>query len=166
VHHRQKEIFPNPDYSTLHSDLSSSCPSLSECGTLGRWALENDDDQGWQLVRRPRWWRRNPDKKAASKDLAVKVCRKQKFRSILKNRCFNCLAKDHKVSHCHEPKRCWRCTQFDHTSPSCPQKLPSRHLSAKLELRASLSSLCCSPLRPLMEHHLPLGNAVGRQRPQ
>lgn len=38
----------------------------------------------------------------------------------MKGRCFNCLARDHKVASCQFPTRCWVCRESWHISYKCP----------------------------------------------
>lgn len=45
-------------------------------------------------------------------------------RRSLIGRCFRCLDRSHRVSHCREPVRCLRCFKFGHFARNCMQRLP------------------------------------------
>jgi hypothetical protein len=52
----------------------------------------------------------------------------------MKGLCFICVARDHKITFCHDPTRCWRCRQFNHTSSKCRSSSPEQSLSGLPDL--------------------------------
>jgi hypothetical protein len=125
---------------------------------------------GWQVVRRPQWWRRDR-KKAPSHQR-----HSQKFLEKLSGSRFNCLNRDHKRTHCRDSAKCWVCNQRRHTSPFCNQKLvrkTSFPLSPLPRNHFALSSPSTSPtLQPyikrglLMEHRRSFDAAPTMQHPR
>jgi hypothetical protein len=41
------------------------------------------------------------------------------FKQLLKGKCYNCFASDHKVQRCQDPTKCWKCKRFGHNSSRC-----------------------------------------------
>nr|CAD1820321.1 unnamed protein product [Ananas comosus var. bracteatus] len=56
-----------------------------------------------------------------------------------KGRCFRCLGRDHRVSHCRDPLRCTRCFKAGHKARACTNRLP---LNTYRAMRARLAYLC------------------------
>jgi hypothetical protein len=72
--------------------------------------------EGWQVVKCKR-------SKLCTSPQVSETRRQQQRHSLylkrMKGLCFNYLARDHKVSSCQSPTRCWHCCQFEHTSGKC-----------------------------------------------
>jgi hypothetical protein len=83
-------------------------------------AREGKDEIGWQIVRRPKWWRNHRKLHVKSPPSAPRLQKRKVFLEKLKGRCFNYFARDHLCSHCREPTKCWRCKSVGHISPCCP----------------------------------------------
>jgi hypothetical protein len=85
------------------------------------WALEELPDPGWQIMRRPKCWRRERVKSsfrhAPNSDFVPQ--RKINFLQRMKGCCLNCFARDHKRALCKDLMKCWICKRNDHTSVSC-----------------------------------------------
>ncbi|TVU09810.1 hypothetical protein EJB05_43306, partial [Eragrostis curvula] len=72
-----------------------------------------------QLCTEPR-----PDSEARQQEK-----RRSLYLQKMKGLCFNCLDRDHKVTSCRNPTRCWRCRRFGHVSTECPSRRPKHPLS-------------------------------------
>ncbi|GJM98143.1 hypothetical protein PR202_ga15124 [Eleusine coracana subsp. coracana] len=49
------------------------------------------------------------------------------YKRWLVGRCYRCLAKNHQVSQCRDPVRCWDCRRNGHTARHCPTPLLLHH---------------------------------------
>jgi hypothetical protein len=142
----QEKILPATG--SLASTAHSSCPPASSLNS-DRCAAQDDGgfEQGWCLVRRRRWWRKERLSRHARQPSAQHMQGKLKFRERMHGRCFNCLALDHKVEHCRDPTRCWRCKGNGHVSSQCPSKRIECAWFAESRAPASLLPLpllfCC-----------------------
>jgi hypothetical protein len=45
--------------------------------------------------------------------------RRNEFKDRMVNRCYNCLALDHRCAQCRDPTRCWKCKRSGHISSHC-----------------------------------------------
>jgi hypothetical protein len=99
---------PGPGTKSLHNLEESCWPSDNK--TCAQWQAAQDkaSGQGWQLVRRPKWWRRVRNDHHTSQQSFVAQIRCNKFKALCLWRCFNCLALDHQCAQCRDPKKCWR----------------------------------------------------------
>lgn len=97
-------------------------PPTSTLPLVGHVTQDEQEQQGWQLVRRRRW-RRHGKKKLIYSSLPASV---ERGRAFFKNktagRCFNCLAFDHQVVQCRDPTRCWRFKGSGHISSRCTSR--------------------------------------------
>lgn len=83
---------------------------------------DTSNQDGWQLVRRGRWWRkeRRVGKVCNNSELPASRGRKDMFHEKVRGKCYNCFAKEHIKAHCREPAKCWKCKGNGHISHSCP----------------------------------------------
>jgi hypothetical protein len=105
---------------------NSPPPSPHRCHSaegIERAAQDKDTEQGWILVKRPRWWRRRKSKSFNPRPSSTPSHGRQRFFERMVGRCFNCLAPGHKLAQCRDPAKCWRCKHSGHISSRCPQPL-------------------------------------------
>lgn len=77
-----------------------------------------ESEEGWQFVR-PRRRRSRPAPLANSMPGRLQE-RRAIYLSKMRGRCFNCLARDHRVARCRDPTKCWLCFRSGHISSRCP----------------------------------------------
>jgi hypothetical protein len=87
-------------------------------------AREATVEQQWQLVRKRFWWRRKERQNLSARSRATTTSGSHFSKQRAVGRCFNCLARDHRVAGCRDPTRCWKCKAFGHISSSCRNKPP------------------------------------------
>ncbi|PNT63203.1 hypothetical protein BRADI_4g12817v3 [Brachypodium distachyon] len=97
--------------------------SSAACHVPARAARPDGDsshhEEGWQLVRRPHWWRR---RNQGAPQLASTKGKEERRAALLKRmrgRCFRCLSQRHKASGCREPQHCWKCHSPGHLESAC-----------------------------------------------
>jgi hypothetical protein len=89
-------------------------------------AQEDHGVHEWQLVRRPKWWRREKHRHSNSPFDTVNLQKHQgqlKFKAKLSGRCFNYLSTSHHRAQCRDPTVYWKCKKIGHISSSCASSL-------------------------------------------
>jgi hypothetical protein len=121
---------------------------------------DRDLEQGWQVVRYKRRWRK--ERQALPKKLSL--CNASQtgrvFKQRMHGRCFNCLSLDHRVDQCRDPRRCWFCKRSGHISSSCKSKSSPASMEVAIppkrySLPASSPSLHNSRTKPIQLESCP-----------
>jgi hypothetical protein len=135
------------------------------------------NEQGWNIVRKPKWWRRDRKRLGTMQSSSTHLPSQEKFRNLLQGRCFNCLAFDHSIEACRDPTKCWYCKKTDHVSSTCSQCLRNLPQNQKRK------TICHTqpPTKPAlhkqrspnlslaghtMEHRRSMGDAPGKSKIQ
>ncbi|CAL4951887.1 unnamed protein product [Urochloa decumbens] len=94
----------------------------------------NDNSSRLRSARLSVWGRLGPRPRSVHDQLGVRTQLGQQqdtngFLQILKakavGRCFNCLARDHRIASCRDPPRCILCSRSGHKAKYCPGRAPT-----------------------------------------
>jgi hypothetical protein len=148
-----------------------AAPSVS---SMESWAQGMISEPPCQVVKRPRWWRREKRRSVSPDRTSASHARKQKFKELMTGCCFNCLGKDHRRVHCRDLPKCWRCKRSGHISLRCKRlsvetslpKLTHSEQKPRLHLESHLhpSSSSSPPPTPPLQGHKHSGVIMERRR--
>jgi hypothetical protein len=96
--------------------LQTSSPSLRPAYSTALASSELAAEPGWQtVIGKRRGWAKAP---VTSHPPSSSV-KWDAFKKFMVGRCYNCLAKDHTLSQCRDPTKCWYCKRNGHISSKC-----------------------------------------------
>jgi hypothetical protein len=121
----------------------------------------------WQLVRRPKWWRREKHRHSNSPFDTVNLQKHQglvKFKAKLSGRCFNYLSTSHHRAQCRDPTVYWKCKKIGHISSSCASCLSKPCRVKGLAKRAAIDPPSDSSIPSTLHSPSPQAKAMDHRR--
>ncbi|CAN6302984.1 unnamed protein product [Urochloa humidicola] len=83
--------------------------------------IDSCDEQGFHEAKSAYWWRySNSRDKLQPQQSKGDEQRRQRYLAHVKGKCLNCFSTEHRVVHCRNNTKCWKCLKPGHKAFSCP----------------------------------------------